>query len=83
MEYEYNQKQLFEFAFNYYIKNDLKYFNISSYPYKEEDFLNVLQINLVNKGMDVVLFNDIVNYISGKKENLPATSVSAVMECVF
>lgn len=69
IEYEYNQKQLFEFAFNYYIKNDLKYFNISSYPYIEEDFLNVLQINLVNKGMDVVLFNDIVNYICGKKEN--------------
>ena len=69
MEYEYNKKQLFEFAFNYYIKNDLKYFNISSYPYKEEEFLNVLQTNLVNKGMDEVLFKDIVNYISGKKEN--------------
>ena len=42
IEYEYNQKQLFEFAFNYYIKNDLKYFNIS----KHFSLLKVLKYSL-------------------------------------
>lgn len=62
IDYEYNKKQLFEFAFNYYIKNDLTYFDKN---YEEQSFINVLRNKMIEKGISVDLFNNIVDYLKG------------------
>ena len=67
IEYEYNKKQLFEFMFNYYMKNDITYFDKN---YEEQSFINVLKSKVLGKGIDIVLFNNIIDYLKGNMDKI-------------